>query len=285
MFKRKLTAVALALVATGVLAGTANAAVVDTDPVQLLSDGYDFGDSTFSGTGPTGYGSLAFEYTGGQIKPHLTGTLHLDGVKDTCARMRMESFDGAGKMLDKSFGGTVCADDDDYQPYTVDLAPYADPSIDYVEVALEKETATGWIITRHADYFVDTHDDDVKITEPGVDFGGSTFGTSTPDGPGNMEWTLKSGLVTPHLTGTIWLDRSATVCARIHLRYLTESGAFLAQRAGGDKCAPDNGLAHASVDLSPYSSNEIGKVEVELQTEATDGTWNTAGSKTVSIAE
>ena len=50
-------------------------------------------------------------------------------------------------------------------------------------------------------------------------------------------------------------------------------------------CADDNGLHQFTVDLDPYTSNKVGKVDVQLQTQGSNGSWNTAGSQTVSIAE
>ncbi len=70
----------------------------------------------------------------------------------------------------------------------------------------------------------------------------------------------------------------------MNLRYLTEGGTFLAERAGGTVCAPDNGHHSWTVDLDPYSSSLIGQVTVQVQTLAANGTYVTAGSKTVSIA-
>jgi hypothetical protein len=76
-----------------------------------------------------------------------------------------------------------------------------------------------------------------------------------PSGPGFLSWGLNDGDTTPHLTGTLHLDHSSGVCARMNLRYLTEGGIMWHSEPGGDVCAPDNGQ------------------------------WVTAGSNTVSIAE
>jgi hypothetical protein len=71
----------------------------------------------------------------------------------------------------------------------------------------------------------------------------------------------------------------------MNLRYLTEGGMFLHSEAGGQVCAPDNVHHSWSVDLQPYTSSDVGKVDVQVQTLAANGSWLTAGSQTVSVAE
>ena len=90
-----------------------------------------------------------------------------------------------------------------------------------------------------------------------------------------MHWTLIDGQVTARLTGSLYINNSSGVCSRMNLRYLTSGGTFLTSRSGGEVC----------VDLDPYTSNKVGKVDVQLQTQGSNGSWNTAGSQTVSIAE
>jgi hypothetical protein len=91
--------------------------------------------------------------------------------------------------------------------------------------------------------------------------------------------------VQPILTGYLHLNNSSSVCARINLRYLSESGSFLIAKPGGSVCAADNGHQIAYVDLAPHESSKVGKVKLQLQTQSTNGSWKIAGSKTVSIAE
>jgi hypothetical protein len=286
MTRRKLTLALAAVAATMAFAGTAQASVIDTDSVKLTGTGYDFGNGTLIAGSPTGSGDLKFDYTGGQIKPHLTGTLHMNDVSGTCARMHLDYRDRSGTSLRIEHGGTVCVNDDKHHEFSVDLQPYADNRVASVLVQLEKETVSGWFVVDNATFTANTFDDSVKITEDGVDFGATdTFFLSGPTGSGTMHWTLIDGKVTPRLTGSIYLNNSSGVCSRMNLRYLTSSGSFVDSRAGGQVCADDNGLHQFTVDLDPYSSNKIGKVQVQLQTQGSNGSWNTAGSQTVSIAE
>ena len=125
----------------------------------------------------------------------------------------------------------------------------------------------------------------IRRGDDGVDFGDGNFLLSGPTGSGSVSWGLDDGAVKPHLTGTLHLNNSSGACARMNIRYLSEGGAFLTERAGGTVCAADNGHHEFAVDLDPYESNKIGKVTVQLQTLAANGSYVTAGSSTVSIAE
>jgi hypothetical protein len=285
MFSWKLKTAILAILAAGAIAGSAQASVIDTDSVKLVSTGYDFGSSSWALGAPTGSGEVHFHHEGGQIRPHLLGTIHLNDADGTCGRMRLEYFDPAGTLLSTNFGGEVCVTDDQHHSWSVDLDPYHDDSIATVRVSVQKETVSGWSTTASATYTANTFSDAVKITEDGVDFGSSGFSLGQPTSDGWVSWDVDNGVVTPRLTGTLHLNNSSGVCARMNIRYLTESGAFLHSEPGGTVCAGDNGHHAWSVDLSPYGSTQIGQVTIQLQTLASNGSWITAGSDTVSIAE
>jgi hypothetical protein len=285
MLSKKLMTGTLAILAAATFAGSAQAAVIDTDSVKLTSTGYDFGSSGWALGAPTGSGEIHFHHEGGQIRPHLLGTIHLNDADGTCGRMRLEYFNAAGALLSTSYGGEVCVTDDQHHSWSVDLDPYSDNSIESVRVSVQKETVSGWSTTASGTYTPNTFSDAVKITEDGVDFGGSGFSFGQPVGDGWVSWGIVEGVVTPRLTGTVHLNNSSGECARMNLRYYTESGAYLTERAGGTVCAGDNGHHSWSVDLDPYASSQIGLVTVQLQTLASNGSYVTAGSDTVSIAE
>lgn len=284
MFGKTLT---LALAAATVFATSAQAAVIDTDSVKLTASKYDFGGSTLVAGAPTTSGKLEFKLSGGKLTPHLKGTLHLNDADGTCARMRLRYFDAQGDELtdDPKYGGKVCENDDRHHKYSVDLDPYRHRSIDTVEVALQRQTVSGWSTVSFGRYAANTHWDIVRITADGVDFGDRDFVFGAPPNGGWLDWGLAGAVARPSLTGYLHLNNSSGVCARVNLRYLSESGGFLKAKPGGSVCAADNGHQIAHVDLAPYESNKIGKVKVQLQTQANDGSWKVAGSKTVSIAE
>jgi hypothetical protein len=285
MFSRKLIAAAVTIAAAGTFAGSAQASIIDIDEPLLQSIGYDFGKG-WTGPNPTGPGELHFHHENGVIRPHLTdGAIHLNDAAGTCGRMRMRYYNDAGIQLAERFGGTVCVTNDQHRGWGVDLDPYSDDDIDHVEVAVMKINALGEFVAASGIYYVNTFADGVFIDRAGVDFGSEAWNSGSPVGPGYMEWPLTGSSVRPHLTGSLHLNNSNGACARMFLRYLTESGALLAERAGGTVCASDNGHHEWDVDLDPYESDLIGQVEVQLQTLAINGNYVTAGSQTVSIAQ
>jgi hypothetical protein len=276
----------LAVAATVALAGPAQASVIDTDRPELNGTGYDFGNGTFVAGSPTRGGRLKFDLSDGRIEPRLTGTLHVKDADGTCARVKLAYRDRSDDALtDPAYSPTKCVDDDHHHEYSVDLDSYADNAIDNVKISLQKKTASGWSTVESETYPVDTSDDKVKITADGVDFGDLSFDLGAPLGHGDMSWKLDGVDVAPRLLGGLHLNNSSGVCARINLRYYTQAGAFLTKRADDEMCAQDNGHHSRIIDFSPHASNKIAEVKVQLQTQASNGSWNVAGSRTVSIAE
>jgi hypothetical protein len=286
MFSKKLMTAVLAIAAAGAFTGSAQASIIDYDAVKLTAVDYDFGSSGYAFAEPTGSGDLHFHHESGGIRPHLLGTLHLNNADDTCARMRLEYYDDTGAWLQTRYGGEVCAFDDQHDSWSVDLDPYKDPDIDSVRVSVQRENLSGWATVASSTYTADTHDDSVRITESAMDFGNDNWSAlGYPVGSGEMSWELDGSQVTPHLTGVLWQNNSLGACARVNLRYLTETGAFLTERAGGTVCASTNGPQGWSVNLDDYSSNKIGQVTVQIQRLAANDTYVTVGSQTVSINE
>ena len=149
----------------------------------------------------------------------------LDQADDTCARMRLEYYDDAGAWMQTRYGGEVCAFDDQHHEWSVDLDPYTDPDIHSVRVSVQRENLNGWATMASSTYAADTHSDNVRITESGVDFGNDDWSSlGWPVGSGNVSWGLDGSDVTPRLNGVMWINNSAGTCARMNLRYLTEAG-------------------------------------------------------------
>lgn len=290
--RRRMKTAGLVLVAAFAWASAAEAAVVDTRSVKLTSTGYDFGGSAWAAGAPVGSGEIHYHHDDGRIRPHLLGTLHLNDADGTCGRMRMQYFDADGDELRTEHGGEKCVTDDQHHSWSVDLDPYEDDDIASVRVAVQKETVSGWSTTESSTYDLYLHPDRVEITEDGVDFGGREFAFGEPNDsyddywwiPG-IWWHFDGSVITPELQGTIHLNNSSGVCARMNLRYMTEGGAFLIARHGNSVCADDNGHHAWTVELLPYSSSKIGQVKVQLQTLGNDDKWRVAGSKTVALAE
>jgi hypothetical protein len=107
------------------------------DPVKLTTNGFDFGNGSFLGNGPTGSGTLSWTWTTSGIRPHLDGTLHLKDVAGACARMKLEDFDADGDLVGTSTGGNACATDDALNKFTVDLGTFSDWGIVKTKVSLQ----------------------------------------------------------------------------------------------------------------------------------------------------
>lgn len=294
MFRRKMIAALAVLAATvGVSAtGRAQAATFDKDELRMSSaDGnFHFGgeDGTdFAYGDPDDPGYITWNYSNGQVSAHLAGALHLVDVVGQCARMRLNYFDAAGNALATKFGGTVCAPDNTRHWWLVDLNPYASNEIAEMKVSIEKQTVLGGAFSTAISsvHHPNPHGDSVKITATGFDFGDEKWGIGGPLGSGTVWWRLEDGQWTPHLTGTLHLNNVDGGCARMNIRYLSESGSFLTSRAGGVVCASDNGHHEFTVDLEPYTSNKIGQVNVQLQSQNTNGTFTVIGSSTVTVSD
>jgi hypothetical protein len=241
---------------------------------------------------PTGSGELHFHREENKLRPHLAAYLHINNSDGWCARARLDHYDNS-TLLETRYSTTRCMHDNGYDYWHVDVDSYADRAIDRVKVTVEKEDAQGWSDAVSETYSVNVSQDEVKITDDGVDFGGADFSFGEP-GPAAMWWSLDHGDVTPQLWGYVHLNNSSGVCARVNVRYQTEGGTFLYEEASDHHCASDN--SHQSWPLvqsswgvaewfAPLTSDNIGQAKVQLQTLASDGDWENAGSKTVSIAE
>ncbi len=270
----KLVVLAAVLGTAAVTAGSVRAeSLIDVDVVPTI------GTNSFAFTD----GEVSWTLGDGTFTPTLRGTLTLDNANGSCARMRMEYFH-QGTSIAVKYGGTVCAPNGGAHYYDVDLSPWSSPDIDLVKVSVQKQTAAGgsdFSIVESAYASPGTTSDNIEFTSKGVDFGGSQWSwvTSEPTGVASLYWNLGDGPeITPRLIGYIWLNNVAGLCARMNLRYYSESGALLAEKHGGSACAGDNDLHAVSVDLQPYTSTQIYKVEVQLQTQGKNGSWNVVDS-------
>jgi hypothetical protein len=258
-----LVCVVMAAIGMLVAAGAQASEQVDYDSVSLGSGSFKFRS-----------GDVYWWYGDARYSAHLTGDLTINNANGSCARMRMEYFDNS-ESLTVQYGGTVCADDGRSHTWTVDLDPYADARIDLVKISLEKQTAAGWSTVESGYYKPNIAPDKVRLSADGVDLGDDWFVGSATTGSATLDWGQGDGaLLTPHLQGYLHLNNIAGVCARVKLVYMTESYSTLATRYGGAVCAPDNGHHYWSVDLAPYSSTLIGAVQVSMQTQGTNGSWN-----------
>ena len=182
----------------------------------------------------------------------------------------MEYYDDAGSVAaDPATAARSASPTTSTTRWSVDLDPYIEPGIDSVRVSVQKETVSGWATTASLDLHR-RHARRQRWRSPRT---ASTSATTTGASGGRSAPAACRGASTTATSrracsGAICTSTTPSgVCARMNLRYLTESGAFLTERAGGTVCAPDNGHDTGSASTSSsYASNKIGQVTVQLQT-------------------
>jgi hypothetical protein len=247
-------------------------------PIKITESGFDFGGETFIAGAPTSHGWLGWYLEDGQLRPALYGHLHLDDVRDLCARMRIDYYIG-DQLWTTKYGGQVCASDDKHHSWEVSLNEYGRSKIDKVRVAIEKLTATkDWTVIGSQTHKLKKIHDKVKITEDGFDFSGKTFAAGVPTNSGEVIWTWGGAQVSPRVTGTLHINNSAAARARMRIEYFKVDDTLLTEKFGGKVCAPDNRHYTSEVDLEPCSDNKLAYIKIGIQTLGTDDKWRTVGT-------
>jgi hypothetical protein len=132
--------------------------------------------------------------------------------------------------------------------------------------------------------------DTVYLSGTNIDFGGGGGllpTVNSPATPGFLDWDTTGGTVTPHLTGTLYLDDAIGLDARIMLRYFDVFDNVLATRTGVETVgqvvwASSNALESWTVDLAPYANPSIYRVQVRTQY-SLGNTWYTDDYQNVYI--
>ncbi len=146
---------ALGLLAAG--ASSASATPPPSDLVRIPSTNLDFGEGGLLPppvNDPAGFGTLQYDISGGTIKPVLTGKLYLNNALGMHARMQMEYYDVFGTRLANKHGGEVVANSNALHTFSVNLAPYSNPSIYKVVVSTTYKLGTNWYVKASQTVFV-----------------------------------------------------------------------------------------------------------------------------------
>ena len=272
MFSKKLMTAALAIAAAGVFAGSAQASVIDYDDVRLTSIGYDFGDSGLrvrradrlrrdplpsrerwsDPTAPARHDPSQRRRR--HVRPNAawsTTTTPARGCRHQLRRRGLRDRRPAPLVVGRP-------------------RPVLEPAIDSVRVSVQKETVSGWATTTSLDLHgghARRHGADhrgrrrLRRRRPGAR-------RAAGQAPAACRGASTNGDVTPrpHAARSTSTTPSGA-CARMNLRYLTESGVVphLAGRRHGVRARQRPPLRGASTSM-PYASNKIGQVTVQLQT-------------------
>ena len=224
-------------------------------------------------------GRLWWRMVDGAPSPLLEGTLHLAGVRGSCARMKLDYLATSGVALTTKYGGVVCASSDNHHRFSVSLQPYTSSKIGQVRVTVQHRlvAATTWTGAGSQTLRFRRFADPVKITEDGLDFGSEGFLGSGPTGSGTLIWRYETGRVHARLQGIVHLNNVAGVCARMKVDHLAAGGALLGRDEGETVCARDNRHYRWRIDLGSFSHRDTVKANVSLQTLGSDDVWRNAG--------
>lgn len=277
MLNRKLTTnLAILAAAAGLpaFAATADAATLDTDPVELSSDQPDF------------TGEVAFNFSNGMMTPELLGTLSVEDGGNTCVRVLIEHYNG-NVPVGSEEGNAMCVETDDFHSWSVNRHGVSTAWTDRIVVSIQSQPFTDWVTEDSATIIVNTHPDDVLVTTAGIDVGAAVFAGGVPTSPATMDWQLDDSQITPELDdATLHMKGLAGVCGRVRLRFLSEAGAFLGSEESDPECPPTNAHRDYTLAIDPFNSSVIGQVEVVAQTDVgPNDSWVRAGATTVSIEQ
>ena len=273
---------------------------IDEDDIRMTSQGFDFGDGSFTAGAPLGSGRVEWLVDENQLTPHLIGDLHLNNVDDECARMRMDYYTDSGSFWLTRYGTVHCADDNGHHDWDISMSPYTHSVLGKVKVTLEHQLNNGtWASIGSEWSRLGTYVDDDNLLIPdygtGLSFGGSgwNYASWQAGGSGQVEWEFSEGQIRPHVTGTLHADNAAGECARMRIDYYADDGElpngdnssyydYLHTVYGGEVCANDNSYQAWSVDRRDWSDHRIRQVSLALERRNGSGNWTTV-SNTVSM--
>lgn len=115
------------------------------------------------------------------------------------------------------------------------------------------------------------------ITAQELDFGTNWFAGAPLNG-GFLNWDVTSGVVTPILTGNLYINNASGTCARMQMVYWNGT-TKMTTKNGALKCANDGSLHTFSINMSPFADKDITKVTVRLQVQNTNGTFTGVGAQ------
>ena len=273
MHLHKLTtafAVLAASVGIGAFATGARAAIIDNEGVHVSTT-----QKTFSEGAD---GTVAWDWTNGTIKPHLTGTLTYQGA-NACYRVSTTAYDQNLNVIYTKHGNGWCPTGTGSQNQPIDLPGNSSPRIDSLYVSVEEKGSNhDWQPYATSNPIRPTLHSDLNV--------------NVSDGPytvdGEVDYTLdkSSGKMSAYWRGSLTLAGAPKQpAARILLRLLDDTGTQV-DRLPGTSVTPDdagNYYDHEDLSFAPTSSGT--QVEIALQTQNSAGLWHDLKSTTVSVAE
>ena len=286
--------VAVAVMVAGLgTAARADDRLLDTDGIKINAVGFDFGSGSYNNIELSDTAPVDWMVDDNDLTPHTTGILHLAGVNNECARMRIDYYSSATIFLTTRYGGTVCAEDNGWNRWSVDLDPYTSDKIGKVKVSIEVRLPdlTFDIVGSAWSTLSTFTDSTVNVAENsgggvwGIGFGGSGWTDGNPTGFGTIVWDFTGGQIRPRLTGRLHVESGAGDCVRMRIDYFADDGAdagtaddLLTTVFGGTVCALDNSHHQWTVDRNDYAGSTIRRVKVSIEEQITATSWNIVDS-------
>jgi hypothetical protein len=144
------------------IASDSNVRITHTDGFGTWGIG--FGGIGWAQGFPLAGGTMVWEFSGGEITPHLTGYLHAESAAGACLRMTLWYFidDGwdAGNDSDLvgiDHGGTVCAPTNDHKVWSVDRHHFSHTDIRYVHIRIESLNDNVWSLVDSVNSYLGTY--------------------------------------------------------------------------------------------------------------------------------
>ena len=121
--------------------------------------------------------------------------------------------------------------------------------------------------------------DHPRIVGPHVDFGSNWNGAANePNDGGNLYWDTTGGVVTPTLSGRLFMNNVAGLRARLRIDYYDAAHNRIALRHSTWRTAAPGFNAFDFVDFAPFGASNVYGVEVSTQYEDAAGDIHTVGS-------
>jgi hypothetical protein len=269
---RSALAILAATVGVAAFASSAEAVVVEREPVGMIGDPQEMLRDAW----------LEFDFDAGVMIPRVDGTLEVNDAAGSCFAVRITEYDGTTRLHSKR-GTRHCVTDDNDHAFPINLDGVGDPLTDTVDVEIEQQTALGWSMQDGRELTMETSTDSVGLYGYGVDLGGFSFTNGGPISGATVSWPINAGLAQPTFDGYVHFD-AFLACGRVRLRLLDEADALVEEVRGPRHCAPDAGYYNYHDVLAGTPSGLVTQMEVILERRSGGG-WIEVDSDTVSIAE
>lgn len=113
-----------------------------------------------------------------------------------------------------------------------------------------------------------------RMSGPNRDFGNNQF-LGSPLNGGIVNWDVNSsGVITPWVSGQLYLNNLAGECTQVAVVYHDSAHNQLATRNSGQFCHSDNRSDQHTISISSYGSADVDHIVIQIK----DGAYTTVNS-------